>query len=322
MMGSVLTGLTGSLIGLALVVFQATATTCPSLEIADVLADPVVQTELDRAWIDSDEGTSTEHEEGGYVTQCRALQGDGTFNYETRVHSAAQGDINSLTLPAWPETDDCRVATFYHTHPGVGVNDPGSNDSYLNDRPSGADRRVAVSNRIPGIIRYGLGTTTANVTDITYTGRRGFTATAADRPTWQCLELRGDWTLTQTSATGSIPDLPPMATLTASKPASCYDLDCVHTATSTWGALRLSPQSGNAFASDTLTTSGDCGGQGQVITGFYSVDVTVTATVVGPAHITVDVTLEATATQANPPTGLQCDESATVSASYEGRLTP
>jgi hypothetical protein len=79
-----------------------------------VIDSATVRAFLKQAWEDSNPGTDTAHEEGGFIL----LQPDGSFC----VERWPRGDQNEIDVPPHP---GCRrnnlpiVATF-HTHPNVG----------------------------------------------------------------------------------------------------------------------------------------------------------------------------------------------------------
>jgi len=128
-----------------------------------VLSDPVVGAAMDTAWANSDEGTANEHEEGFLIYQCRTQTANG-IRYTTEVDFGV-GTVSSLQFPPRRADPNCRLVATHHTHPGVGLNNPLSNDPYANDQPSAQDLSIG----LPGIITYGLGPSRGvNTIEITY----------------------------------------------------------------------------------------------------------------------------------------------------------
>ena len=159
---------------------------CPSANINDVMKDPRVQEEMADAWNDSHEGQPDEHEEGGWIYQCRMPNGDGTFRYYTQVLRWAPGSVDGIS-PTPPLAGDaaCRLVADFHTHPGGGRTGAGrpdnpSDDGATNWEPSGADLLASAESGVPGIIRFGSGTET---TDIPY-GYNGIEEPTD--PGWTC----------------------------------------------------------------------------------------------------------------------------------------
>ena len=159
---------------------------CPSAQVDDVLNDPRVQEALDQAWRDSMEGTDAEHEEGGWIQQCRS---ENVITHEMRYYTQVlrwpPGDVDSSGPPYAPrQNETCRTVASFHTHPGPAYGAPGS-DGYHNERPSGEDYLSAASDGVPGIIRYGSGSDT---TDFTY--NYGTIGDEPREPGWSCPETR------------------------------------------------------------------------------------------------------------------------------------
>ncbi len=177
----------GLMLGLHLLALPARAyADCPSSTVNDVLRDPRVQEALDQAWRDSMEGTDDEHEEGGYIQQCR---NENVITHEvtyfTQVLRWPRGDIESSAPSYDPRQDSsCRTVATFHTHPGPAAGEPGD-DGYGNDRPSGEDYLAAANDGLPGIIRYGTGDDT---TDFTY--NYGTIGDGPRDPGWRCPEDR------------------------------------------------------------------------------------------------------------------------------------
>jgi hypothetical protein len=175
-----------ALIGLLASPWAASAQGCPSDNVSDVLKDPRVQEALADAWADSHEGQPDEHEEGGWIYQCRMSNGDGTFRYYTDPRRWPPGSIDGIhSTPSRPSDPDCRLVADFHTHPGGGVTADGRPENPGADGPhnweaSPEDRRESAENGIPGIIRYGSGDHTI---DFTY----GYNGMEAPRdPSWDC----------------------------------------------------------------------------------------------------------------------------------------
>lgn len=161
---------------------HAWAQACPSFTVADVINDPVVQDALDQAWADSLEGTPDEHEEGGWVQQCRQPAGTGGgYSYYTQIIPWAPGDVDSMPDPGPPPQDgSCRTVASFHTHPGPANANPDV-DEFANHIESDADAMTAGANGIPGIIRYGVGDDTH---DFTY--NYGSNGDEPREPGWYC----------------------------------------------------------------------------------------------------------------------------------------
>jgi hypothetical protein len=153
---------------------------CPSDSIDDVMHDSRVREAMDQMWTDSHEGQPDEHEEGAWVYQCQMSNGDGTYRYYTLVQRWPHGTVDS-TPPSPMQADaNCRLVAYVHTHPGVGQKDPDSNDEFDNNHPSPADKTFADQYGVPGILRYGHGSDT---TDLSFGGLDEPRA-----PTWDCPE--------------------------------------------------------------------------------------------------------------------------------------
>jgi len=160
---------------------------CPSSNVSDVLKDPVVQAALDRAWTDSHEGQPDEHEEGGWIYQCRMPNVlDGTYRYHTEVRPWPPGTVDGIfETPPRSGDEACRLVADFHTHPGGGITRSGrpdnpGDDGRTNWEASPDDRRISAENGLPGIIRFGSGTDTI---DFTY----GYNGMQEPRdPIWGC----------------------------------------------------------------------------------------------------------------------------------------
>ncbi|MEL6484361.1 MAG: hypothetical protein AAFP96_05890, partial [Bacteroidota bacterium] len=141
-------------------------TSCPSLDIFEILNDPVVQNALDEAWSDSQEGTPNEHEEGGWIVH-EIVEGssDPCQEYEPRIYRWPPGVSDEIIASQRPSGDNIRVVADFHTHPGP-ENDP----NFVNHVPSLSDLQNSADDKIPGIIRYGSGPTSANTHDIIFDG--------------------------------------------------------------------------------------------------------------------------------------------------------
>ena len=141
-------------------------TTCPSLDIFEILNDPVVQNALDEAWRDSQEGTPNEHEEGGWIVH-ELIEGSSNpcQEYRTRIYRWPPGVSDEIIASQRPSGDNLRIVADFHTHPGP-ENDP----NFVNHVPSLSDLQNSADDKIPGIIRYGSGLTSANTHDIIFDG--------------------------------------------------------------------------------------------------------------------------------------------------------
>ncbi|MEM1336329.1 MAG: hypothetical protein AAGF96_01205 [Bacteroidota bacterium] len=140
---------------------------CPSLDIYDILQDAEVQKALDEAWVDSEEGSPNEHEEGGWITHEYLEDGDATpcREYVTKIYRWNSGTTDTGVPTPRPRGRNLRVVAEFHTHPGP-VNDL----QYTNHVPSRSDLERSAALKIPGIIRYGRGPTSAQTYDIIYDG--------------------------------------------------------------------------------------------------------------------------------------------------------
>jgi len=125
---------------------------CPSASMNEVRNNETVATAMDTAWSNSKEGTEQEHIEGFNIYQCYyplAVDGD-VFRTEL---DWGIGRATSITYPSNRADSTCRLVGNFHTHPGVGANDPNKNDPYASDRLSPSEEKSLV----PGVIRFGLG---------------------------------------------------------------------------------------------------------------------------------------------------------------------
>lgn len=150
---------------------------CPSPNVSDVLKEPVVSQALDDAWKDSNEGKHDEHEEGGWIKQCRKPNESSGYDYSTEVERWPQGTLDQAQPTPVPNSTDCRTVAHFHTHPGPSTSSPshwsngGTNDGYANEVPSPLhDVPYAKLLGLPGIIRYGEGASPQGTTDITFGG--------------------------------------------------------------------------------------------------------------------------------------------------------
>ena len=155
---------------------------CPSKDIRDIMKDPVVKAALDKAWVDSMEGTPNETEAGGVVEQCRGTDpSTRKRGYYTRIRwaTASGGGRDSLNYNIRPDSPGgrCRTVALFHTHPGP-ANDP----VYDNSNPSPADIQNASNSGLPGIIRYGSGPDPTKTDTIAY---RDKSATPR-KMAWEC----------------------------------------------------------------------------------------------------------------------------------------
>jgi hypothetical protein len=111
---------------------------------AELLRDPVVQTALDRAWVDSLPADATRrHEEGGWIYM------DVTTGMLSALRAPAGGQaMIDLTLP--PLVPGATVVATFHTHPNPTAEgwDP---------RPSAGDTRSAWLLGVPCLIRTDVG---------------------------------------------------------------------------------------------------------------------------------------------------------------------
>ena len=93
-----------------------------------IINHPIVRTALERAWRDSQPGSSGGHEEGGFIVQ------DTRGN--VRVMRWPSGGQDSITLPPYHgcRIGECDIIATFHTHPNTGPD-------YLQE-PSETDRRA------------------------------------------------------------------------------------------------------------------------------------------------------------------------------------
>jgi ankyrin repeat protein len=136
-----------------LTVLVQTAIPCPDGSIWETIVDPDVNQAMDDAWVDSQEGTPDEHEEGGWVYQCR--DADGGYRYE--IERWPPGGVDHINSPDPSPADGCRTVASFHTHPGVSSDDPRSNDNYANDEQSVDDIAFNDEYGVPGVVIFGLG---------------------------------------------------------------------------------------------------------------------------------------------------------------------
>ena len=108
---------------------------------AELLADPVVQTALDQAWIDSQpqEPVGVRHEEGGWVYLDLAKG-------QLSVLRAARGIGDAIDLSNPPAVGGSVVVGKFHTHPN-----PAAEGWYTG--PSPADLIVDARHGVPDLIR-------------------------------------------------------------------------------------------------------------------------------------------------------------------------
>lgn len=101
---------------------------CPDYGVLDVYE--IFKDELFQAFVDSESGTITAHEEGGWIIQTREKQEDGCYRYCTQLYRVPSGQecfyATDSDDPAWcslslgnkPEEDEhTRVVASFHTHP-------------------------------------------------------------------------------------------------------------------------------------------------------------------------------------------------------------
>ncbi len=101
---------------------------CPSYEVLDVYE--IFKDELFQAFVDSESGTITAHEEGGWIIQTREKQEDGCYRYCTQLYRVPPGQecfyATDPDDPAWcsiylnpkpKEDENTRVVANFHTHP-------------------------------------------------------------------------------------------------------------------------------------------------------------------------------------------------------------
>lgn len=149
---------------------KAQTTICPSLDIYEILYDIEVQNALDSAWMDSQEGTANEHEEGGWIVHVyEQTESNPCKNYRTEIIRWQSGNLSAISSGNKPTIENGRVVADFHTHPGP-INTDTSNDQFENQVPSLNDLSMSKTNKIPGIIRYGAGLNTNNTHDIIYDG--------------------------------------------------------------------------------------------------------------------------------------------------------
>jgi hypothetical protein len=79
-----------------------------------VLDDGQVCEQLRQAWLDSQPGTGTAHEEGGFIVRAD----DGTLSIEPWL----QGSQNEIMVPPHPGGlfGGRRIVATFHTHPNTG----------------------------------------------------------------------------------------------------------------------------------------------------------------------------------------------------------
>jgi hypothetical protein len=144
------------------------AAPCPSPGQLDLLDNPVIQQALDEAWVDSQEGTPEEHEEGGYVYQCGNTTASGEVIWTYEIERWPTGEVDHISAPDPSPAPGCRTLADFHTHPGAPKDDPRANDKYSNDLPSDEDFISSKDLGIPGIVRWGLGDDPADTDDVVY----------------------------------------------------------------------------------------------------------------------------------------------------------
>jgi len=153
--------------GLNSLKIKAQSTTCPSLDIYEILQDPVVQEALQVAWINSEEGTDNEHEEGGWIVHVFEDNAENKCkDYRTEIIPWSSGGVNGIDSGPKPSIENGRVVADFHTHPGSAKREDGSN----NHVPSKTDLNASTFNGIPGIIKYGTGITPSTTFDLIYDG--------------------------------------------------------------------------------------------------------------------------------------------------------
>ncbi len=112
--------------------------------------DPTVRQALDDAFTASKEGTSDQHEEGGWVYDCKGADG-----WSIKIAEWPPGDHDSIDVGPMLDDPDCQLVGSYHTHAGAPSEHP-ENDGYKNEVASDADEELAEEFGVPGFVMYGL----------------------------------------------------------------------------------------------------------------------------------------------------------------------
>jgi hypothetical protein len=135
----------------------------------DILKDPIVQDALQTAWVNSQEGTENEHEEGGWIVHIYEDNPDNICKeYRTEIITWTSGGLDGVSSGPKPSIENGRVVADFHTHPGSIKGE----DSFVNHVPSKADLNASVFFKMPGIIRYGTGITPSTTFDLVYDGSK------------------------------------------------------------------------------------------------------------------------------------------------------
>lgn len=150
-------------LGLSLMTLLQGVGGCPPSDAQSLAQDPTVAEAFDQAWLDSNEGSPSEHEEGGWIYHCQGVNTDNPAEWVTIVDRWPSGDINHATPTALSKNEDCDLAGSFHTHPGPPFGEP-HNDGFHNELPSVTDVTNAFSRGVPGFIIFGDGTNPAGTT--------------------------------------------------------------------------------------------------------------------------------------------------------------
>lgn len=172
---------------------------CQSLSAAHVAEEPEVSTALARIWTDSAEGSPGEHEEGFYAYHCRALKPDTCpeeYDYTTEIDYWETGSQDTATASLVRSDESCRLVLSSHTHPGVGVGTPGSNDDFENEIASDSDQQAINELGVTGSYSWGLGSNPANTTLVFIVPE------VMAEPAWQCGDVPP---VTPACDTGTLP---------------------------------------------------------------------------------------------------------------------
>jgi uncharacterized Zn-binding protein involved in type VI secretion/proteasome lid subunit RPN8/RPN11 len=131
----------------------------------EILADPTVRAELRQAWLDSDDGGSNDHEEGGYIVR----RPDGSLGV-VRLPTGGQDSMTPDLYPTGRIGDD-EIVGFFHTHPNTGTtyqDAPSDADiSFTQDNPetTGPNHFVLSPNDVYHIDNAGTVTTVGTLND-------------------------------------------------------------------------------------------------------------------------------------------------------------
>lgn len=113
--------------------------------------DPAVRQALQEAFEASQEGTPDQHEEGGWIYDCKGPDG-----WSIKIVKWPPGDYDSIDQGPMLDDPDCQLVGSFHTHAGAPSGHP-ENDGYKNELPSDADEELAEELGVPGFVKYGLG---------------------------------------------------------------------------------------------------------------------------------------------------------------------